>query len=270
MCASVHVYVCVQWGRGTLKKDLFTKWPPTLYTRAKTLLLLFPITQKVSSILFFFFSPLSPSFSLVHKRTQHRPGASPVCQPCRPPGGSEGFEKFPRTTDPPLPPPHRHRHSTDFIVPRLPTAADALSHSHSLTRAAQSSPVVCTNMAAAFEPSLRHRRPFTILRHPAGQTASAVWSLLITSIAPPAPGPEQNPNTQAGPYGFFHVYQPRLHVEPAVTAANARPPWHRFAMSRRPFTMRHLPIGARLPHRCRVATGRLHVEHRANTDPGEY
>lgn len=60
-----------------MKKDLFTKWPPTLYTRAKTLLLLFPITQKVSSILFFFFF-LSFSLACTRARTYR------VCPSFRP------------------------------------------------------------------------------------------------------------------------------------------------------------------------------------------
>lgn len=122
LCVCVCLYMYTQRGRGTLKKDLFTKWPPTLYTRAKTLLLLFPITQKVSSILFFFFrSPLSHSparrrrrFSLTHSSLY------PVAHTA---SGSEGFEKFPATAAAAPTLPCRRRRTVAPLISSFPSRA---------------------------------------------------------------------------------------------------------------------------------------------------
>lgn len=239
-----------------MKKDLFTKWPPTLYTRAKTLLLLFPITQKVSSILFFFFSPLSPSFSLA--RTHN------IIPSRRPPGGSEGFEKFPRATYPSLtpPPPHRHRHSTDFIVPRPPAAL-----SHSLARTAQSSPVVCTNMAAAFEPSLyrRHRPCTRSLRRHAGPDRIGCLVPSDYQYRSAGPPPRAKPQHASGPVRFFSrlpapaprgARRGRGQCTAAGASARNEPPTSRVAppANRRPYTIplsrsnRSAPRGASHKH----------------------
>lgn len=159
-----------------------------------------------------------------------------------------------KSSPPPLPP---HRRSTDFIVP--------------LARAAQSSPVVCTNMAAAFEPSLRRAS-----RPPPTRTSTDRIGCLVPSdyqYRSAGPGPRAKPQHASGARTVFFAFTSRRSTWSRTgTAANARPHGRRPAMSGRRIAACLRPTGERLPHRCRVATGRLHVEPSSppNTDPGEY
>lgn len=220
-----------------MKKDLFTKWPPTLYTRAKTLLLLFPITQKVSSILFFFFFFAALLF-LCRSRTRERVVRThtrtlsgrlsltlsrPLPHPVTPfvvivvvaarPPARPADQKGLKSSSLPLPvtarpsgrtlPCRRSRRRRIVTVTPLISSFPPPDRATPLARA-QSSPVVCTNMAAAFEPSL-----------PATGTPS---------LAPPPPSPDRigclvpsdyqyrsagprapskTPTRKRSPYGFF-------------------------------------------------------------------
>lgn len=140
-----RVCVCARGGYeggGTLKKDLFTKWPPTLYTRAKTLLLLFPITQKVSSILFFFFFSLLFLLPVVlsrriHARTQHTvPSRAPrhTPSPARP-ADQKGLKSSPARQTRPC------RRRIVAVTPLISSFPDSppprptLCHTHTLSRA---------------------------------------------------------------------------------------------------------------------------------------